>query len=149
MPGIHVGLEAAESGVLLKSRRVESKTGEAVLNACGVERLGAFRPFPSVPLRKIRPLGGCGRLRHFRNTSVVLLWMPSSPAVSNSRRIPLSTSSEAPSDRTGHSKRPLTFGKEGKPRYIQGPDDDSRAIMRKLRPLIERRDADFLGIADL
>ena len=43
----------------------------------------------------------------------------------------------------------FTFGSDGKPFYIQGPNDDAHKILRTLRPLIDRGEADFLTIEEL
>lgn len=36
------------------------------------------------------------------------------------------------------------YGKDGKPFYVQGPDDDVDRIMRQLGPLIERGEAEYV-----
>ncbi len=43
----------------------------------------------------------------------------------------------------------FTFGSDGKPFYIQGPNDDASKILRTLSPLIDRGEADFLTIEEL
>lgn len=44
-------------------------------------------------------------------------------------------------------RRNFNFGHDGKPFYIQGPDDDARKIMKKLELLVEKGEAHFLAIA--
>jgi tetratricopeptide (TPR) repeat protein len=44
-------------------------------------------------------------------------------------------------------RRNFTFGCDGKPLYIQGPDDDAQKIMKKLGLLAEKGEAHFLTIA--
>jgi len=43
----------------------------------------------------------------------------------------------------------FTFGSNGKPFYVQGPNDDASKILRTLGPLIDRGQADFLTIDEL
>ena len=43
-------------------------------------------------------------------------------------------------------KRKFTFGLDGKPFYVEGPNDDPRKIMEKLAPLVKEGKADFLTI---
>src|SRR5438552_1835503 len=43
----------------------------------------------------------------------------------------------------------FSFGSDGKPFYIQGPNDDAPKILRVLDPLIEQGKADFLTIEEL
>jgi len=45
-------------------------------------------------------------------------------------------------------ERKFTFGKDGVPFYVQGPDDDIAKIMGKLKPLIKEGKADFISAAD-
>jgi len=42
----------------------------------------------------------------------------------------------------------FTFGKDGKPFCILGPEDDSKEIMKRLEPLIEKGNADYLIVED-
>ncbi len=45
-------------------------------------------------------------------------------------------------------KRDVTFGKDGVPFYIQGPNDDADKIMAKLKPLIKEGKVHFVTAAD-
>jgi len=46
-------------------------------------------------------------------------------------------------------EKKYTFGKEGKPFYIEGPEDDTNQIMKKLAPLIDIKEADFIHMIDM
>lgn len=43
----------------------------------------------------------------------------------------------------------FTFGSDGKPFYIQGPNDDASKIMRILGPLVDRGEANYLTIEEI
>lgn len=45
-------------------------------------------------------------------------------------------------------ERKFTFGKDGKPFYIQGPYDDTMKVMLKLSPLLKEGKAHFISVAD-
>ena len=44
--------------------------------------------------------------------------------------------------------RKFKFGKDGKPFYVQGPNDDAKKIMNQLAPLVQEVKADFLTVID-